>query len=52
MDRDLIDEEQTLLTRRGLFLTGGAAAAGLTVLGSPVAAAFGASRRPRSRLQS
>jgi simple sugar transport system substrate-binding protein len=43
MDRDLIDEEQTLLTRRGLFLTGGAAAAGLTVLGSPAAAAFAAS---------
>ena len=43
MDKDLIDEEQTLLTRKGLFLTGGAAAAGLTVLGSPAAAAFAAS---------
>jgi len=43
MDKDFIDEEQALLTRKGLFLTGGAAAAGLTVLGSPVAAALAAS---------
>jgi len=43
MGNDLIDEELTLLTRRGLFLKGGAAAAGLTVLGSPTAAAFAAS---------
>jgi simple sugar transport system substrate-binding protein len=43
MGNDLIDEELTLLTRRGLFLKGGAAAAGLTVLGSPAAAAFAAS---------
>ena len=40
---DLMDEEFTQLTRRGLFLKGGAAAAGLTVLGSPAAAAFAAS---------
>jgi ABC-type sugar transport system substrate-binding protein len=43
MDNDLIEEDLTLLTRRGLFLKGGAAAAGLTVLGSPAAAAFAAS---------
>src|SRR2546430_7461709 len=43
MDKDFIDEEFTQLTRRGLFLKGGAAAAGLTVLGSPTAAALAAS---------
>jgi simple sugar transport system substrate-binding protein len=43
MDKDLIDEELTQLTRRGLFLKGGAAAAGFTVIGSPAAAAFAAS---------
>jgi simple sugar transport system substrate-binding protein len=43
MSKELIDEELTLLTRKGLFLTGGAAAAGLTVLGTPAAAAFAAS---------
>src|SRR5438309_1990294 len=43
MGKDLIDEELTQLSRKGLFLKGGAAAAGLTVLGSPAAAAFGAS---------
>jgi len=43
MGNDLIDEELTLLTRRGLFLKGGAAAAGFTVLGSPAATAFAAS---------
>ena len=43
MDKDLIDEEFTQISRRGLFLKGGAAAAGLTVLGSPAAAAFAAS---------
>jgi simple sugar transport system substrate-binding protein len=42
MGNELMDEELTQLTRRGLFLRGGAAAAGLTVLGSP-AAAFAAS---------
>jgi simple sugar transport system substrate-binding protein len=42
MGNDLIDEELTLLTRRGLFLKGGAAAAGLTALGTPAAAAFAA----------
>ena len=30
MGKDLIDEELTQLTRRGLFLKGGAAAAGFT----------------------
>src|SRR6266487_2046080 len=44
MDKDFIDEELTqLTTRKGLFLKGGAAAAGLTVLGTPAAAAFAAS---------
>src|SRR5205809_5721596 len=42
MSEELLDEELTQLTRRGLFLKGGAAAAGLTVLGSPTAAAFAA----------
>jgi simple sugar transport system substrate-binding protein len=45
MDKDVFDEELSqLTTRRGLFLKGGAAAAGLTVLGSPTAAAFAASK--------
>src|SRR6266516_281883 len=44
MDKDFIDEELTqLTTRKGLFLKGGAAAAGLTVLGTPAAAALAAS---------
>ena len=43
MDKDLIEEELAQISRRGLFLKGGAAAAGLTVLGSPAAAAFAAS---------
>ena len=45
MDKDMFEEELTqLTTRKGLFLKGGAAAAGLTVLGSPTAAAFAASK--------
>jgi simple sugar transport system substrate-binding protein len=45
MDKDMFDEELTqLTTRKGLFLKGGAAAAGLTVLGSPTAAAFAATK--------
>jgi simple sugar transport system substrate-binding protein len=45
MDKNMFDEELTqLTTRKGLFLKGGAAAAGLTVLGSPTAAAFAASK--------
>src|SRR5436190_11196244 len=43
MENDLNDEELSQLTRRGLFLKGGAAAAGFTVLGSPAATAFAAS---------
>ncbi|HEU5278328.1 MAG TPA: substrate-binding domain-containing protein [Gaiellaceae bacterium] len=35
MENDLIEEELTQLTRRGLLLKGGAAAAGLSVLGVP-----------------
>jgi simple sugar transport system substrate-binding protein len=35
MENDLIDEELTRLTRRGLILKGGVAAAGLSVLGAP-----------------
>ena len=42
MSKELLDDELTQLTRRGLFLKGGAAAAGLTVLGSPAATAFAA----------
>jgi len=38
MSKELLDDELTQFTRRGLFLKGGAAAAGLTVLGSPAAA--------------
>jgi simple sugar transport system substrate-binding protein len=38
MSKELLEDELTQLTRRGLFLKGGAAAAGLTVLGSPAAA--------------
>jgi simple sugar transport system substrate-binding protein len=43
MENDLVDEELTQLTRRGLLLKGGAAAAGLTVLGAP-SRAFAASQ--------
>jgi len=42
MDNDLIEEELTQVTRRGLLLKGGAAAAGLSVLGLP-SRAFAAS---------
>src|SRR6476469_379005 len=43
MSEDFIDEELTRLTaRRGLLVKGGAAAAGLTVLGSPAASAYAA----------
>jgi simple sugar transport system substrate-binding protein len=42
MSKELIEEEIIQLTRRGLFVKGGVAAAGLGVLGSP-AAAFAAS---------
>jgi simple sugar transport system substrate-binding protein len=43
MDNDLVEEELTQLTRRGLLLKGGAAAAGLSVLGVP-SRAFAASQ--------
>src|SRR5438045_6186953 len=36
------EEEESQLTRRGLFVTGGLAAAGLTALGSPAGRAFAA----------
>src|SRR5437868_1612005 len=36
------EEEESQLSRRGLLVKGGLAAAGLTMLGSPAAAAFGA----------
>jgi simple sugar transport system substrate-binding protein len=42
MENDLIDEELIQVTRRGLILKGGAAAAGLSVLGMP-SRAFAAS---------
>jgi simple sugar transport system substrate-binding protein len=44
MSNEQLDEELTQLTRRGLFLKGGVAAAGLTALGTPVGAAYAASR--------
>jgi simple sugar transport system substrate-binding protein len=40
---DTPDEEELQLSRRGLLVKGGITAAGLTMLGSPVAAAFGKS---------
>jgi simple sugar transport system substrate-binding protein len=43
MSEELLEDELNQLTRRGLFLKGGAAAAGLTVLGSPAAALGAAS---------
>jgi simple sugar transport system substrate-binding protein len=43
MNDEVLDGlEETQLSRRGLLVKGGVAAAGLTVLGSPTAAAFGA----------
>src|SRR6266487_2822520 len=51
MDKDFIDEELTqLTTRKGLFLKGGAAAAGLTVLGTPAAAAFAANSAAKIKI--
>src|SRR5438876_653835 len=44
MSREFLEEELAPLTRRGLFVKGGVAAAGLTVLGTPAAAAFAASK--------
>ena len=47
----VIDEELTqLTTRKGLFVKGGAAAAGLTVLGSPAAAAFAAGKATKIKV--
>jgi simple sugar transport system substrate-binding protein len=42
MGREFFEEELAPLTRRGLLVKGGAAAAGLTVLGTPAGAAFAA----------
>src|SRR5437773_11873869 len=42
LDQELLDDEESQLTRRGLFVTGGLAAAGLTALGSPAGRAFAA----------
>src|SRR5438132_5369062 len=44
MSREFLEEELAPLTRRGLFVKGGVVAAGLTVLGTPAAAAFAASK--------
>src|SRR5947208_10431365 len=41
---DTIEDEEGQLSRRGLLVKGGLAAAGLTMLGSPAAAAFGATK--------
>src|SRR5438552_5206561 len=41
---DRVEEEESQLSRRGLLVKGGLAAAGLTMLGSPAAAAFGATK--------
>jgi simple sugar transport system substrate-binding protein len=42
---DMLEEEEAAqLSRRGLLVKGGLAAAGLTMLGSPAAAAFGATK--------
>jgi simple sugar transport system substrate-binding protein len=38
MSEEVLDDELTQMTRRGLFVKGGVAAAGLTVLGTPAAA--------------
>lgn len=42
MSEEVLEERLTRTTRRGLLVSGGAAAAGITVLGSPAAAAFAA----------
>jgi simple sugar transport system substrate-binding protein len=41
---ETFDEEEAQVSRRGLLVKGGVAAAGLTMLGSPAAAAFGATK--------
>src|SRR5438045_3714870 len=41
---DTVEDEEGQLSRRGLLVKGGLAAAGLTMLGSPAAAAFGATK--------
>jgi simple sugar transport system substrate-binding protein len=42
--------DETQLTRRGLLVGGGLAAAGLTALGRPAAAAFGAAEQARTKV--
>jgi simple sugar transport system substrate-binding protein len=50
-ERELVElEEQLGLSRRDLFVKGGALAAGATVLGTPVAAAQAATRRTEAKL--
>jgi simple sugar transport system substrate-binding protein len=50
MSKELIEEEITQLTRRGLFVKGGVAAAGLGMLGTP-AAAFAASEATEATIR-
>jgi simple sugar transport system substrate-binding protein len=50
MSKELLDEQLTQLTRRGLFLKGGVAAAGLTALGSPAAAAYAAGTQAKIKV--
>ena len=50
MSKEALNEELTQVTRRGLFLKGGVAAAGLTMLGGPVGAAYGAGRAKNFRM--
>jgi simple sugar transport system substrate-binding protein len=44
MSEEVLDEVLTRTTRRGLLVSGGVAAAGITALGSPAAAAFAAAK--------
>ena len=41
-EEEILEDEDTQLSRRGLLVTGGLAAAGLTALGSPASRAFAA----------
>jgi simple sugar transport system substrate-binding protein len=51
MDDDVLEiDEELALSRRGLLVTGGLAAAGLSVLGGPTAAAFGATGQGRLKV--
>ncbi len=51
MNDEVLEIEETGLSRRSLLVRGGVAAAGLTALGGPTAAAFGATTAPAPKIK-